>query len=150
MDAVRIAEESRGCTVTDVSAAKCGWDLTSRPPGADSVERHLEVKGRIKGATSVSVTYNELMSALNQPDKFALALVLAALGLWTLWRGVVAPNLAQTRNVPGSVSDRWRYVPVIALLRNAATNLGYLRGWLEYRRRPEFRQKHEAYVSGSQ
>lgn len=78
------------------------------------------------------------------------ALLLAALGLWTLWRGVVAPNLAQTRNVPGSVSDRWRYVPVIALLRNAATNLGYLRGWLEYRRRPEFRQKHEAYVSGSQ
>ncbi len=79
MDTVRVAEEARGCIVTDVSAAKCGWDLTSRPgvkAGVESVERHLEVKGRIKGATSVSVTYNELMYALNQPDKFALAVVL--------------------------------------------------------------------------
>ena len=32
MDAVRRAEESRGCRVVDVSAEKCGWDLTSYPP----------------------------------------------------------------------------------------------------------------------
>lgn len=79
MSAVRAAEEARGCVVTDVSAAKCGWDLTSRPPARDGVElpqRHLEVKGRIKGATTISVTRNELMGALNQPDKFALAIVL--------------------------------------------------------------------------
>jgi superfamily II DNA or RNA helicase len=29
MDAVRKAEEARGCKVVDVSAAKCGWDITS-------------------------------------------------------------------------------------------------------------------------
>ena len=32
MNAVRRAEEARGCRVVDVSAAKCGWDLTSYPP----------------------------------------------------------------------------------------------------------------------
>jgi hypothetical protein len=79
MNAVRAAEEARGCTVTDVSAAKCGWDLTSRPPPRDGVEsavRHLEVKGRIRDATTVTVTRNELMCSLNEPEKFALAVVL--------------------------------------------------------------------------
>jgi len=32
MEAVRQAEEGRGCVVVDVSAQKCGWDLTSYPP----------------------------------------------------------------------------------------------------------------------
>ncbi|MGV3625141.1 MAG: helicase-related protein, partial [Archangium sp.] len=32
MEAVRKAEEARGCRVEDVSAQKCGWDLTSWPP----------------------------------------------------------------------------------------------------------------------
>jgi len=35
MDAVRQAEEARGCTVVDVSAIKCGWDLTSYSPAID-------------------------------------------------------------------------------------------------------------------
>ena len=34
MDAVRQAEESRGCSVVDVSAYKCGWDITSYYPPA--------------------------------------------------------------------------------------------------------------------
>lgn len=77
------------------------------------------------------------------------ALLLAVLGSWPLWRGVVAPNLQRMRGVAGAGADRWRYVPAIALVRNAATNLGYLRGWLEYRRQPEFREKYEAYVRES-
>ena len=35
MDAVRRAEEARGCRVVDVSAQKCGWDITSYPPAVD-------------------------------------------------------------------------------------------------------------------
>ena len=35
MDAVRRAEEARGCRVVDVSAQKCGWDLTSYPPAVE-------------------------------------------------------------------------------------------------------------------
>jgi hypothetical protein len=80
MEAVRRAEEARGCTVVDVSGQKCGWDLTSFPPAQDGnnpIPRHIEVKGRIKGASHVTVTRNEMLYALNQAEKFVLAIVLA-------------------------------------------------------------------------
>jgi superfamily II DNA or RNA helicase len=79
MRAVRAAEEARGCRVIDVSADKCGWDLTSYPPAVDGKQpepRHIEVKGRVKGAGTVCVTRNEMLYAFNQGDKFRLAIVL--------------------------------------------------------------------------
>ena len=79
MQAVRQAEESRGCVVVDVSGQKCGWDLTSYPSpvGGKPVEvRHIEVKGRVKGAPTITVTRNEMIYAMNQADKFHLAIVL--------------------------------------------------------------------------
>lgn len=79
MEAVIKSEVARGCTVKDVSAEKCGWDITSLPPMVDGkipLTRHIEVKGRSKGATTITVTKNEIMYALNQADKFILAIVL--------------------------------------------------------------------------
>lgn len=79
MKAVRLAEEARGCHVVDVSAQKCGWDLSSYPPamnGKQPEARHIEVKGRVKGASTVTITRNEMLYALNQADKFRLAIVL--------------------------------------------------------------------------
>jgi hypothetical protein len=79
MNAMRRAEEARGCRVVDVSVAKCGWDLTSYPPAVDGKQpqpRHIEVKGRIKGAGTVCVTRNEMLYAFNQGDKFVLAITL--------------------------------------------------------------------------
>jgi hypothetical protein len=79
MDAVRRAEEARGCRVVDVSEARCGWDLTSYPPasGEDLPEaRHIEVKGRVKAAPTITVSRNEILYAFNQGDKFVLAIVL--------------------------------------------------------------------------
>ena len=79
MDAVRQAEEARGCRVVDVSAQKCGWDITSYPPAVDGKQpeaRHIEVKGRVQGAGTVTITRNEMLYALNQADKFLLAIVL--------------------------------------------------------------------------
>lgn len=81
MKAVIAAEEALGNTVVDVSADKCGWDLTSKYPApgkgeATREDRHIEVKGRIKGATDVILTCNEISYAVNQGDKFILALVL--------------------------------------------------------------------------
>jgi hypothetical protein len=81
MDAVRRIEESRGCRVIDVSAQKCGWDITSYPQAVDGKQpeaRHIEVKGRVKGAGTVTITRNEMLYALNQSDKFLLAIVLVA------------------------------------------------------------------------
>ena len=83
MDAVRRVEESRGCRVMDVSAQKCGWDITSYPPALDGKQpeaRHIEVKGRAKGAGTVTITRNEMLYALNQSEKFRLAIVLVGEG----------------------------------------------------------------------
>jgi len=81
MDAVRQTEEAQGCHVVDVSADKCGWDLTSHPPTIDHKQpdpRHIEVKGRVKGAATITVTRNEMLYAFNQGDKFVLAIVLVS------------------------------------------------------------------------
>ncbi len=78
MDAVRKAEEAMGHHVIDVSAEKCGWDLTAVMPSVDGKlprNRHLEVKGRAKGQSTITVTRNEVCTGLNQGDKFFLAIV---------------------------------------------------------------------------
>ena len=83
MAAVRQSEEARGCRVVDVSAQKCGWDLTSYPPAQDGKQpeaRHIEVKGRIQGATTVTITRNEMLYALTQSDKFVLPIALVSEG----------------------------------------------------------------------
>jgi hypothetical protein len=37
--------------------------------------RFIEVKGRAKGADTVTVTKNEILTALNKPEEFILAVV---------------------------------------------------------------------------
>ena len=78
MKAVIAAEEAKGLLIDDVSAQKCGWDITARSkPGVKpEVVRHIEVKGRAKDATTITVSRNEIMYALNQADKFVLAIVM--------------------------------------------------------------------------
>ena len=83
MNAVRLAEEARGCRVVDVSAQKCGWDITSYALAVDGKmpeARHIEVKGRVKGATTVTVTKNEILESWNQGAKYHLAIVLVGEG----------------------------------------------------------------------
>lgn len=77
MKAVIAAEQAKGFDTVDVSAEKCGWDVTARSkPGVlPEIVRHIEVKGRMKDARTITVTRNEIMYALNQTDKFRLAVV---------------------------------------------------------------------------
>ena len=76
MNAVRQIEEARGWRIQDVSAEKCGWDLTSYPPeGLKAQPKHIEVKGRVQGADTITVTRNEICYGANQADKFILAVV---------------------------------------------------------------------------
>jgi superfamily II DNA or RNA helicase len=78
MRAVTLAEEAMKHRVFDVSGEKCGWDLSSYPPAVNGVQpgaRHIEVKGRVTGATTITVTRNEILYAINQGDKFLLAIV---------------------------------------------------------------------------
>lgn len=74
MAAVMAAERSLGHKVQDVSNQKCGYDIESIVPGTGQL-RFIEVKGRIEGAETVTVTKNEILTALNKPDNFILALV---------------------------------------------------------------------------
>ena len=79
MHAVMEVERALGHEVIDVSAQKCGWDITSMPRAVDGklpLSRHIEVKGRAKGNTTVTVTRNEVLYGLNQQDKFILAIVI--------------------------------------------------------------------------
>ena len=80
MNAVIAVEQGFGYDVKDVSAEKCGWDVTARPPanpdGSIKPDRHIEVKGRAKGQSTITVSRNEIIYALNQMDKFLLAVVI--------------------------------------------------------------------------
>ena len=55
-----------------------GYDIeTFAPSEADSSDalHFIEVKGRISGSTTVTVSRNEILTGLNSPDQFILALV---------------------------------------------------------------------------
>ena len=72
--AVMETEARLGFVPTDRELEKLGYDIESRDPGTGRL-RFIEVKGRISGAESVTVTRNEILYSLNQPDAFILAIV---------------------------------------------------------------------------
>ena len=74
MKIVMDIERELGNTPVDVSNDKCGFDIESCTP--DGRRRFLEVKGRHSDATTLTITKNEILTALNLPEKFILAIVL--------------------------------------------------------------------------
>jgi hypothetical protein len=75
MKAVLETERRLGYNPRDVHEGNRGYDIESLVKGTGSL-RFLEVKGRVKGAATVTVTHNEVRTGLNEPDKFILAIVL--------------------------------------------------------------------------
>nr|BBH92992.1 RNA helicase [Thermogemmatispora argillosa] len=75
MAAVMEVERALGFEPRDVSQEKRGYDIESRVAATGAL-RFVEVKGRTRGAATVFVTRNEIMTALNQPERFVLAVVL--------------------------------------------------------------------------
>lgn len=75
MEAVAEYERSQGYTPNDVSKENCGWDITSVDDKGNC--RFIEVKGRHKDATTVTVSKNEMLVGFNKRDSgWYLALVL--------------------------------------------------------------------------
>lgn len=74
MAAVMEAEQRLGYEPVDVSQQKLGYDIESRVSNSGRL-RFIEVKGRISGADTVTVTKNEILTALNKPEDYILALV---------------------------------------------------------------------------
>jgi superfamily II DNA or RNA helicase len=67
-------ERRLGFEPTDREFEKLGYDVESRDVGTGQL-RFLEVKGRISGAETITVTKNEILYSLNKPDDFILAIV---------------------------------------------------------------------------
>ncbi len=71
---VMAVENSLGFDPTDREEEKLGYDIESRVPGTGKL-RFIEVKGRISGAQTITVTKNEILYSLNKPEDFILAIV---------------------------------------------------------------------------
>ena len=67
-------ERGLGFAPVDREFEKLGYDIESAIPGTGRL-RFLEVKGRVAGADTVTVTKNEILYSLNKPDDFILAMV---------------------------------------------------------------------------
>ncbi len=79
MRAVSMIEQRLGFTPRDVSSENCGYDIESKIPqeisNGSSTLRFIEVKGRTAGSTTVTITANEILTALNRPEEYILAIV---------------------------------------------------------------------------
>ena len=67
-------ERSLGFDPTDRELEKLGYDIESRITGTGKL-RFIEVKGRVAGAPTITVTRNEILYSLNKPEDFILAIV---------------------------------------------------------------------------
>ena len=73
-NAVMAAERDLGFEPVDREVDKLGYDIESRVPETGKL-RFIEVKGRIQGAPTVTVTRNEVLTSLNKPEDYILAIV---------------------------------------------------------------------------
>jgi hypothetical protein len=73
MQAIVDPERRLGYDPNDVSAENRGYDIESRILGTGRL-RFIEAKGRIEGARTVTVTKNESLTSLNEPEDFILAI----------------------------------------------------------------------------
>jgi len=67
-------ERSLGYEPRDCEAEHLGYDIESRDPHTGRL-RFIEVKGRVTGADTVTVTKNEILTSLNKPVDYILAIV---------------------------------------------------------------------------
>lgn len=72
--AVMEVERALGFEPTDRELEKLGYDIESRDAPSGQM-RFIEVKGRVSGAETITVTKNEILCSLNRPDTFILAVV---------------------------------------------------------------------------
>ena len=74
MQAVMEKERGLGFLPVDVHRENLGWDIESAVPGSGKL-RFIEVKGRLEGAETITVSKNEILAGLNKPEDYILAVV---------------------------------------------------------------------------
>ena len=80
MQTVFDIETDLGFIPVDVSKMNTGYDIESNVPLENRkiqgyALRFIEVKGRVAGADTITVTKNEILTALNKPENYILAIV---------------------------------------------------------------------------
>ena len=73
-DIVMQIERDLGFEPVDRETEKLGYDVESSVPGTGKL-RFIEVKGRVSGAQTITVTKNEILYSMNKPEDFILAIV---------------------------------------------------------------------------
>ncbi len=107
--------------------------------------QHGSLKGCFYWLRYYLVLVLSLLAAPWQPWLLLVTGVVA----WHLYRTIVRPNLLQVEAADGRSPDRLFHVPTISLTRNLATNLGFLRGWLEHKQAGGFKERLEDYLKAS-
>ena len=74
MQAVMQAEAELDNHPRDVHEDNLGYDIESFDPRTGRL-RFIEIKGRRAGADTVTVTRNEILTGINSPEQYILALV---------------------------------------------------------------------------
>ncbi len=67
-------ERALGFAPIDREFEKVGYDIESRDPDTGKL-RFIEVKGRVAGARTITVTRREIVFSLHEPDDYILAIV---------------------------------------------------------------------------
>jgi superfamily II DNA or RNA helicase len=75
VEAVLAAERALGRHPIEMARNNKGFDIRSRTDGYGGELLFIEVKGRVSGAKEFTITKSEILTSLNKPDHFILALV---------------------------------------------------------------------------
>ena len=104
-------ERSLGFEPVDRETEKLGYDIESRVVGTGKL-RFIEVKGRVAGAQTITVTRNEVLYSLNKPDDFILAIV--EFGTDGAHRTYYVPRPFRNEPEFGVVSQNYSFADLIA------------------------------------
>jgi superfamily II DNA or RNA helicase len=107
VDAVLAAERSLGRNPTEMPHNNPGYDVESKAGWGELL--FLEVKGRVIGAPTVTITRNEILTGLNKADHYVLAMVRVALDDSTETRYFYDPFAGQDDALIGIASVNYEF-----------------------------------------
>ena len=107
VDAVLAAERSLGRDPKEMPRNNPGYDVESKAGWGELL--FVEVKGRVVGARTVTITRNEILTGLNKGDHYILALVRVAADDSTEVRYVFDPFAGQDDALTGVVSVNYDF-----------------------------------------
>jgi hypothetical protein len=107
VDAVLAAEKAIGRIPTEMPHNNPGYDVESKAGWGELL--FLEVKGRVVGAPTVTITRNEILTGLNKADHYVLAMVRVATDESTETRYLYDPFAGQDDTLIGIASVNYEF-----------------------------------------